>query len=190
MSPALSRIAALGLLAIMLSAAWLYGAEPTIRAYAADRADVAQAAERLARYRSIDSSFEDLQSELQRVSRNLDRASLVINAATPALASAALQERVRSAISEAGGEQRSVQVIPSEDLDPFVQVGVRVTATTPMTRLIDLLSGLESDEPFIAVDDIVVRTAATRRRNAAENDDPMLTVSLRLFAYVDVQPDE
>jgi len=192
MNAALSRVSAVGILALVLSSIWLFGFEPTVRSYLEGRADVELAAQRLARFDRISESSNIQEADLRRAQLDFDLESLLIDAPSPAIASASLQDHVRSAIRGAGGEQRTVQVIPARNVGVFTQIGVRVTATVPMSRLTDFFFELDSSEPFITVDNVVVRATARRRRRGAGQveDDPALSVNLHLFAYVDAETDD
>lgn len=101
-------------------------------------------------------------------------ASKTIEAQTPTLCAAALQEAVKGIITGRGGSIASERVEKAEESGRFQVVTITVDAALPDTRaLSDVLFGIETHTPYI-----VVREMDTRVRNF--RDPRELMVKLRL----------
>lgn len=100
--------------------------------------------------------------------------SKTIEAQTPTLCAAALQEAVKGIITGRGGSITSERVEKTEEFGKFQVVSIAVDAALPDTRaLSDILFGIETHTPYI-----VVREMDTRVRNFREPRE--LMVKLRL----------
>lgn len=157
--------------------AWQYG-------YVNTRQEISSLREEsVARTRTLVKSMEliagkpNLEKKLEvlKEKRKAD-ASKIIEAQTPSLCAANLQETVKGIITGRGGSITSERVEKPENLGRFQVISVSVDAVLPDARaLSDILYGIETHTPYI-----VVKEVDTRVRNF--RDPRELMVKLRLSA--------
>jgi len=84
---------------------------------------------------------------------------------TDALASAEMQEFIKKAIVDAGGQLSSTQALPVSSDDNFNKITVRVRMTGNSEELRAVLYKIETSEPLIIIDQIDIRPMrGTRNR--------------------------
>ena len=84
---------------------------------------------------------------------------------TDALASAEMQEFIKKAIVDAGGQLSSTQALPVSSDDNFNKITVRVRMTGNSEELRTVLYKIETSEPLIIIDQIDIRPMrGTRNR--------------------------
>jgi general secretion pathway protein M len=84
---------------------------------------------------------------------------------TDALASAEMQEFIKKAIVDAGGQLSSTQALPVSTKDDFNRITVRVRMTGNSEVLRAVLYKIETSEPLIIIDQIDIRPMrGTRNR--------------------------
>ena len=76
---------------------------------------------------------------------------------TDALASAEMQEFIKKAIVEAGGQLSSTQALPINDKENFNRITVRVRMTGNSHVLRTVLYKIETSKPLIIIDQIDIR---------------------------------
>ena len=149
--------------------------------------------------RRYDMAVEDAVAKLERYSRiigmrdGLQRQAVEIKAlestqhflksASPSLAAAELQEKVKTILDENGAKVSSMQILSHKDEGAYRKVSVALQLTAPHSALKAMLYALESARPYLFVDNFSVRApynAATRNDLTAEPD---LTVQFDLTAY-------
>jgi hypothetical protein len=109
----------------------------------------------------------------------------------PNLAGAELQEIVKAAVEGNGGRITTSQNTSAREDGRFKQIGVNVQffATTPALQKV--LNALESQQPYLLVDNLTVRPLnAFRGFKPAPGAEPEVNVQLDVsgFAYSDVKP--
>lgn len=82
---------------------------------------------------------------------------------TDALASAEMQEFIKKAIVEAGGQLSSTQALPVNNKDKFSRITVRVRMTGNSEVLRAVLYKIETATPLIIIDQIDIRPMRGRR---------------------------
>ncbi len=134
-------------------------------------------AKTLARYNQLierKAQYETRLKELKEA-RAAENTKL-IEGQTPAVAAAALQNKVKSLITGKGGSILSDRVEKPEDQGTFKLISVTVDSTLPDTRaLSELLYAIETQVPYLSV-----RELDTRVRNPREPRD--LSVRLKVSA--------
>ena len=188
MSPARQRLLALGILLIGLAA--LVGAlvVPVLllhRHY--DRA-IEDLGDKLTRYRRVAAQAPELRTALDAVRTRDGRKFYLRNTATN-LAAAELQELVKAAIENNGGRITTSQNTTTRDDGRFKQVGVNVQffATTPALQKI--LAAIETQQPYLVVDNIAVRPLnAFRGFKPGPGQEPELNLQLDVSAWAYPEP--
>ncbi|MGF1447124.1 MAG: type II secretion system protein GspM [Pikeienuella sp.] len=172
----LSRLAAVGLLGLVLAAAVFGVVRPT-----------------LAHLDGLEQRIADLKAQLQgfrdRLATTERRAEIevadkaLLTGNDPALAAAALQTQLREAAEAAGADLRSVTVERSLPAAPGL-LGVPVTGVLEgdVSALQALLYRLETGDPYVVIARLDARRA--RRSPGPEERAPRLVISLRLTGYI------
>jgi hypothetical protein len=151
---------------------------------------IADTAERIEKMRRIAAQAPELRRALDAMKERDGRRFFLKNTA-PNLAGAELQELVKATVEGNGGRITTSQNTSARDEGRFKQIGVNVQffATTP--NLQKVLSSLESQQPYLLVDNITVRPLnAFRGFKPAAGAEPEVNVQLDVsgFAYSDVKP--
>jgi general secretion pathway protein M len=190
LSPVQQRILALLLFVAILAVVLLVLVGPLVllhRHY--DRA-IAETTDRIGHLRRIAAQAPELRRALDAMKERDGRRFFLRNTA-PNLASAELQELVKAAIESNGGRITTSQNTSPRDDGRFKQIGVNVQffATTPALQR--LLGALESQQPYLLVDNITVRPLnAFRGFKPGPGMEPEVNVQLDVsaFAYADAKP--
>ena len=178
------RLAAVALLLGVLGTAYLYVAAPLIVAYRTVDEEIERAGEHLIRYEAIATTRQANQRQSDELSSRQFGSGVYLVAETDALASAELQGRLRSAVSAHGGSLRSIQTLPIKSDGEFLRVSVRVQFTASMAAFHRILYALESEKPFVFVDNLDVRNRRAKRRSGLEDLDPQLMIRFDLSGYL------
>jgi len=149
-------------------------------------------------------SKSDLLFRMQRQQKILGRASLVqgnleqmqqeyasanhfSSHGTEALASAELQNIVKSAITEAGGQLTSTQGLPLNNLDKqFFRIAVKVRMTGNLDTLRQVLYAIESADPVLIVDQLDINPVRGVRNRTTNKIDPsnQLNVGFQVVSFM------
>lgn len=111
---------------------------------------------------------------------------------TEALASAELQESIKKAIVEAGGQLSSTQALPIVDKDRFRQITVSVRMAGNLDVLRGVLFRLETSTPLIMIDQLDIRPVRgiRNRRNNQVGLTNELNVNFQAISFMRKQPNE
>jgi general secretion pathway protein M len=112
------------------------------------------------------------------------------NQGTSALASAQMQEFIKQAIVQAGGQLSSTQVLPSASKDKFnrITVSVRMTGNSEILRAV--LYRLETSTPLIVIDQLDIRPMRSVRNRQTRQIEPSngLNVNFQAIGFMRAQP--
>jgi general secretion pathway protein M len=112
------------------------------------------------------------------------------NQGTSALASAQMQEFIKQAIVQAGGQLSSTQVLPSASKDKFnrITVSVRMTGNSEILRAV--LYRLETSTPLIVIDQLDIRPMRSIRNRQTRQIEPSngLNVNFQAIGFMRAQP--
>ncbi|WP_417361781.1 type II secretion system protein GspM [Gallaecimonas pentaromativorans] len=179
---------ALLVLALGLLLLWLLLVAPLYGYFSARLEQLSTQQDMLARYQRLGQRIPELEQQLAILKRQRPAENLYLQAPTPALAAARLQQRLNQLVGQVGGQLVSTQIVNGDTDSPLPKVvlAVRMRAETP--ELARLLYELEANRPLLFVDDLVVTanprltlvTAASRSGIA-----PLATLDIRfsLVAY-------
>jgi general secretion pathway protein M len=187
----LSRTLALALLGIALLGAYRFILAPLLTAYRDGEVRIEQAKDLLQRYEALAQQRSLLTDRLAEQQERAASAAGYLQGPSDALAAAQLQDRVKSVVEGAGGELRSTQILPAEQLDAdlgFRRTTVRIHFVGTIEGLEETLFELETGQPYLIIDEVTVRQERVRRRRSEPEAQPMLDVSLELFGYVREEP--
>ncbi|MBK6982630.1 MAG: type II secretion system protein M [Betaproteobacteria bacterium] len=137
---------------------------------------------RLSRYERLAAARPALERKLVAV-RAMDSRRYFLKTSAASLSSAEMQERVRQFVEAAGGRIVSVQVGQPRDEGRFRQVSVtlQLNASTPVLRKI--LLALESSEPYVFVDSLMVRAQVPPGYKPPPGMEPEMFIQLDISAY-------
>jgi len=151
---------------------------------------IAETTDRVAILRRIAAQAPELRRALDTMKERDSRRFFLRNTA-PNLAGAEMQELVKAAIESNGGRITTSQNTSPREDGRFKQIGVNVQffATTPSLQ--KLLGVLESQQPYLLVDNITIRPLnAFRGFKPGPGMEPEVNVQLDVsaFAYADTKP--
>jgi general secretion pathway protein M len=187
----LSRTLAVVLLGIVLLGAYRLVIAPLVTTYRDGQSRIEQAKELLQRYEALAEQRSLLAERLAEEQERAASAAGYLTGPSDALAAAELQDRVKSVVEGAGGELRSTQILPAEELEAdlgFRRTALRVHFVVTIDGLEETLYELETGQPYLIIDEVTVRQERARRRRSEPQAQPMLDVSLELFGYVREEP--
>lgn len=184
-----SRLMALGLLLVVLLAAHGFIVEPLWIRYQDNKAAIAQQQDLYQRYVGISQGRRDLELQLGELEQREAASGGYLPGASDTLAAADLQNRLKSLLSDSGGKLKSMQNIPAVEVKSLLRITVRVQLTADTDALQQILYGLESDTPYLFVDNVDIRkvTSRSRRRRSsapapAANDN--LQIRFDVYGYM------
>lgn len=181
-----SRLLALGLLFGLVALLYLVMVAP-LAGLAQEYNESAESAQfRLEKLRRVAAEKNSLIQRLEQVRADAQNDDSFLARTTAALASAELQTQIKQAVSEAGGELTSTQVIPEHHEERFTRVGVKVRMNGSTDVLKDVLYRFESARPFLFVENLNIRPIRMPRNPALKNQ-PMpdkLSVDFDVVGYM------
>lgn len=158
-----SRWLAVGILAFVLTLVFILAIVPLISAGIANFSEMKELNFRLQRYHQIASRKASINRSIDQLKRQYASQNLFSNHDTVALASADLQKFIKNAISNAGGQLTSTQVLPSRSENGLSQITVKVRMSGDMETLRSVLHEIESARPIMIVNQIDIRPMRGRR---------------------------
>jgi hypothetical protein len=184
LSPTVRRAAAVGLLVAVLALLWLAIAAPLLQAQAEAEDTIARLTPLLERSRVVEEQIPQLQDELQQVKSRGGSDASFLQGSSEAIVTAQLQARLKTAIEQANGNLRSIQVLPVREEGPYRRVTVRADTLMNLAALRNALYDVEaSTAPYLFVDGIEVRRQEQSAANK-QSDDPALAVRMDISGFL------
>jgi len=118
---------------------------------------------RLQKYERILANKESVLAGVANINEQHQEQGYFNSQGTDALASAEMQEFIKKAIVDAGGQLSSTQSIPVTDKGDFTRITVRVRMTGNSEVLRSVLYKIETATPLIIIDQIDIRPVRGRR---------------------------
>jgi Tfp pilus assembly protein PilO len=133
--------------------------------------------EAVGREAALEHEAESLDAEL----KSYDPA--LLPGATPALAAAVLQTRLKELADRAGLKIQSEKILPHVKKETYLEVPVQVVASGDVRNLRDFTVAVESSPVFIAVQEMTLRTVKRRQfvpetRNYVDVNDIQASMTL------------
>jgi hypothetical protein len=151
---------------------------------------IGEMAERIAKLRRVAAQAPELRRALDAM-RERDGRRFFLKNTAPNLAGAELQELVKATVEGNGGRITTSQNTSARDDGRFKQIGVNVQFFASTPALQKVLNSLESQQPYLLVDNITVRPLnAFRGFKPAPGAEPEVNVQLDVvgFAYAEAKP--
>ncbi|MGY6276871.1 type II secretion system protein GspM [Methylomonas sp. MgM2] len=141
---------------------------------------------RLQRQQAIAGRETLVAEELEAIKQQFLEQSYFTNSSTEALASAELQNIVKTAVSDAGGQLTSTQGLPGKLTDDFFRVAVKVRMTATMESLVSVLHSLETAVPILIVDQLDINPVRGRRNRKTRQIEPseQLNISFQVVSFM------
>jgi general secretion pathway protein M len=118
---------------------------------------------RLQQYERILAKKEAVIDSMAKIKQQHEEQGYFNSQTTDALASAEMQEFIKKAIVDAGGQLSSTQALPIDNKDKFSRITVRVRMTGNSEVLRAVLYKIETSTPFIIIDQIDIRPMRGKR---------------------------
>ena len=152
------------------------------------KSDIQLSARRLANARELLGQGEVVRERLDSLrARYAQLVSELVPGSTPTLAAAALQDRVSDLARDHNVRIQSTQVLKQEELGPFTEVALRVTAQGGIGNLAFFLGQLEFGPPRVEVEfaEFSRRASSVRRRRRKDKQpdrERLVSVTLQINA--------
>jgi len=118
---------------------------------------------RLQQYERILAKKEAVIASMANIKQEHEKQGYFNSQETDALASAEMQEFIKKAIVDAGGQLSSTQALPVSNKDKFSRITIRVRMTGNSEVLRAVLYKIETSTPLIIIDQIDIRPMRGKR---------------------------
>jgi len=141
---------------------------------------------RLQRQKTIAARESGVAENLAEVKQQFEDQGYFTTSSTEALASAELQNMVKKAVSEAGGQLSSTQGLPGKLEDGFFRVAVRVRMTASMETLSSVLHNIENAVPVLIIEQLdATPIRGVRNRTTNKVDTSLqLNISFQVVTFM------
>jgi general secretion pathway protein M len=141
---------------------------------------------RLQQYERILATKDTVIAGMANIKQEHEKQGYFNSQKTDALASAEMQEFIKKAIVDAGGQLSSTQALPVSNKDKFSRITVRVRMTGNSEVLRAVLYKIETATPFIIIDQIDIRPMRGKRNRITRQIDPSneLNVNFQAVSFM------
>jgi general secretion pathway protein M len=141
---------------------------------------------RLQQYERILATKDSVIAGMAKIKEQHEKQGYFNSQKTDALASAEMQEFIKKAIVDAGGQLSSTQALPVSNKDKFSRITVRVRMTGNSEVLRAVLYKIETATPFIIIDQIDIRPMRGKRNKTTRQIDPSneLNVNFQAVSFM------
>lgn len=141
------------------------------------------------RYQQIAGQDDHYQLEFNNLKRNQQSDMRYLQSKTDLLANAELQRRINQIVAASGGEIVSTQTVQISQEEMLNKIAIRVRMKTTLENLVQILHKIETQKPFLFVDDISLRSRQLPRRRLPTNKEieveiRKLDLELLVFGYI------
>ena len=185
MNPTQSRRLAVLLLFVAIALAVAIVAVPTWIAHRHYDKALAESSDKLVRYQRMASTRPLLARQLEAL-RGKDTQRYFLRSGAGALSAAQAQEALRGIIEQNGGKLITMQAPVIRDDGRYRQITANVQMTASAMALRRILHAIESNVPFLFVDNLMVRTQVQSNFRPAPGAEPEMFVSLDVTGFAQV----
>ena len=181
-----SKLAALGLLLMVLALVYFAVVTPLLGLGKEYRETVDDLRFRQQHLQKIADGKDALTKRLEDIRALARKNEAFLPTSTAALAAADLQTRIKQAVSAAGGELSSTQVIPERNEENAVRVGVKIRMTGSTAVLRQVLHSFESGKPYLFIENLNIRPIRVPRNPREKNPtvEDRLSVDFDVIGYM------
>jgi general secretion pathway protein M len=183
LSPPMRRVAALGLLLVVVLAVIGLIVTPLVDAFLGATNNLAQERDAIVRFQEIGARLPQLNAEHAALQQNVAAEAGFLQGANDALRAAEMQNRIKNVIASRGGQLASTQILPPRDEDGFRRVSAQVTWSGSTDILLQVLYDFESREPYLFVDSFEIHARPIPRLDNPKTTKTLLDVRVGLTAY-------
>lgn len=134
---------------------------------------------------------DQVSENLDAIKRQFKSENYFSNQESESLASAELQNIIKMAIAQNGGQLVSTQGLPSENQKHFLKIIVSVRLVTNMEALASVLAYLESSKPVMVIDQLDISPIRnSRNNNNISYPNYPLNVSFKIFSFMLLKTNE
>lgn len=141
---------------------------------------------RLQRQQAVAARKQGVADNLQALQQQFEEQDYFSNSTTEALASAELQNAIKTAVTEAGGQLTSTQGLPGKAENEFVRISVKVRMVSSIDALRHVLHSIESSVPLLVIDQLDITPVRGARNRGTNKIDPstQLNVSFQVVSFM------
>lgn len=143
---------------------------------------ISELSDRLSRYQRIAATRPQVLQAIEAM-RARDPRKFYLKAATAPLAAAEMQELVKNLIEANGGKVITAQVQAPREEGRYRQVSVNLQFTANILALRRILNGLETGQPTLFADNVVIRSQVPATFKPAPGGEPEMFVQFDVFGY-------
>jgi general secretion pathway protein M len=181
-SPRDQRIAALALLALVVLLAIAAVAVPAWLLHRHYDTHLARMSRQLASYTALNQKRPALMQAVEFLKAR-DTRKLLLKGATPALASAELQDIANSIVESSGGRVLSRQALATKEDNGYRQVSATLQVSVNIQNLRRMLYAIEGREPYLYVDNLTIRAQTPSGFKPNPGAEPEMFVQLDVSGY-------
>ena len=183
LSPAVSRLLALALVAAAALGAWVGIVEPIRLRFAEHDRTIEQSRDLLGRHMRIAQERQQLEAQLAALRETQSTSGRLIEGDSVELAAAGVQNKLKALANANDAELKSTQILPAEDGESFRKVAVRVTMMADTEAAQAVFHALETATPYLFLDRLDLRGPKRRSRRKSKNEG-ILQVRFDVFGYM------
>jgi general secretion pathway protein M len=144
----------------------------------------------LKKYETILAGKNAIISNIEAIKQQHEEQGYFNTQGTSALASAQMQEFIKQAIVQAGGQLSSTQVLPSTSKDKFNLITISVRMTGNIEVLRSVLYKLETATPLIVIEQLDIRPMRSIRNRMTRQIEPSngLNINFQAVSFMRAQP--
>lgn len=180
------RIAALGLLLVIVVLILALLIWPWYSQLAEYKKDIQDSVFRIQRYARVVDSRDEVFEKVARSRDAINNLGYFNTQPTPALAEAELQTFIKDRVVQAGGELASTQVLGQTEEDGLIHLAVNIRLSGDIIMLRTLLYQIETAKPLLLVEEIDIRPIRGVRDPATGllGDSGTVSVNLQVATYM------
>ncbi|MEQ1738507.1 MAG: type II secretion system protein GspM [Methyloglobulus sp.] len=143
----------------------------------------------LKKYEQILAGKDAIVGNIAAIKQQHENQGYFNNQGTSALASAQMQEFIKQAIVQAGGQLSSTQVLPPTNKDKFSRITVSVRMTGNIEVLRAVLYKLETSTPLIVIEQLDIRPMRSVRNRITRQIEPSndLNINFQAIGFMRAQ---
>ncbi len=141
---------------------------------------------RLQRQQAIAGRETAVAENLALIKQQFEEQGYFTTSTTEALASAELQNIVKTAVTDAGGQLTSTQGLPGKSENQFFRIAVKVRMVGGMETLSGVLHSIENAVPVLIIDQLDITPVRGARNRSTNKIDPseQLNVSFQVVSFM------
>ncbi len=144
---------------------------------------------RLKRYKEVIASKDKVMANAENVKKQYAEQEYFNTRETEALASADLQKFIKMAISAAGGQLTSTQVLPSKTEEDITRITVKVRMNGTIEHLRQVLYDIEMSKPLMLIEEMDIRPVRGRRNRKTRKIEPSnkMNVNFQVVSFMRIK---